>query len=242
MDDAETTAELLLEAGGSLGEGDLIAAIERRKGAVRKRREQRLQEIEAECVDALGRLDAAIAALGGGRKAAVAAKKGPSADELRKRPSRRKRTPASTTPAAAKARREAVLRYLSEAGKGVAPREIQRDLNLTPSCVQSALARLSEEGKAVRSGWGLGTRYVAKARAETAEGAAAPYRRHQGTPAGRTLQILEERTYATEGELIQSVGLSPEEAEKVFGALLAEEEVKMERREGRPVLVRCRTS
>ncbi|HSS34411.1 MAG TPA: crosslink repair DNA glycosylase YcaQ family protein [Solirubrobacterales bacterium] len=150
-----------------------------------------------------------------------------------KKSRRRRRTAASTTPAAAKERREAVHRYLIEAGGKVAPREIQRDLNLTPSCVQSALSNLRREGRVIRFGAGNGTRYEVKPGSRSE--AQASQMGDRATLEGLILEIIEARGYASLDELVQATGYLREDVRDACGALQIQDELRMEQRNGRPV-------
>ncbi|MDX6625425.1 MAG: hypothetical protein QOE56_414 [Solirubrobacterales bacterium] len=239
MDDAAATMGPAAGDGLFSDDADLLAAIEQRKQAIREKRERKFKEIEAECADALGRLDLAIAALSGEKGKPTPPKATPvSGSPPQRKSRRRRRAPMSTTPAAAKERREASFRYLVEVGRAVAPREVKRDLNLTPSSVQSAMARLVEEGRAVRFGVGNGTRYEAKRGPAAAREAGVSQSHDQGSLAGRILETVEERGYASLDELAQATGCSREEVRRACAALQVEEELKMEQRNGRSVYVR----
>lgn len=238
MDDAAVTRGPA--AGDAMfSDADLLAAIEHRKQAVREKREREFREIEAKCADALGRLDLAIAALNGGKGKSAPSKAQPASDLPRPRKSRRrKRAPMSTTPAAAKERREAIFRYLIEAARKVAPREIQRDLNLTPSSVKSALANLRREGRVIRFGGGKGTRYEAKSGSRSEAKAKASQVGDRATLEGLILEIVEARGYASLDELVQATGYLRVDVRDACGALQIQDELRMEQRNGRPVYVR----
>jgi hypothetical protein len=240
MDGAAAKKESVVGA-STVSDADLLIAIEGRHQEARAERRRRFRRlVETECPDELSRFDLALVALNGGKDAAGPAKPAPtSSPPGRVKPRRRRRVVASTKPAAVKERLDATLRYLVEAEHAVAPREIQRDLNMTPSCIQSATTRLCREGKAVRTGTGISTRYEAKQGAVAQLRASTSPPHHDSTPAGRILETVEQRNYATPAEVAQASGLPLEESEKVCGELLAEEELKMDRIDGRPVYLRC---
>lgn len=223
-----------------LGALDLISGIESRRSAIREWRASKLSELEAECAGALRRLDLAAAALEGRKGRSAQAGQAQTPTSRSKRPRRRKRAPASATPAAAKERREGMFRYMIEAARPVAPREIQRDLGQTPNCVQSGLRRLMEEGRVSRLGGGNGTRYQVKVGMGAVERSRASHPVERSSVAGLILETIDARTYATPDELAQAVGRSTQVIETECGALLAEEELAMERRDGRAVYRRGR--
>lgn len=220
-------------AAGDLPE--VLTAIDRERQEIRERRNREIREVEGRFDSLLEKLDRAVAALrdGGARKVREADASQP---QPQKKSRRRRRAAVSTTPAAAKERREAVLRYLIEAGRKVAPREIQRDLNLTPSCVQSALAQLRRESRAIRFGAGNGTRYEVKPGGRS-EAQASPVG-DRATLEGLILETVEARGYASLDELVQATGYLREDVRDACGALQIQDELRMEQRNGRPVYVR----
>jgi hypothetical protein len=218
---------------------EVLSAIDRERRQIRERKNRELREVEGRFDGLLDKLDGAVAALSG---TAGRARREREADasqaQPQKKPRRRRRTAASTTPAAAKERREATFRYLVEAGRKVAPREIQRDLNLTPSCVQSALAQLRRDGRVIRFGAGNGTRYEAKPGSGSEAQAQASQVGDKATLEGRILEVVEARGYASLDELVQATGYLREDVRNAGGALQIEDELRMEQRNGRPVYVR----
>ncbi len=229
-------------AAGKAAAGDLpevLTAIDRERRQIRERKYREIREVEGRFDGLLEKLDRAVVALGGRDGGARKAREeGATRSNPPKKSRRRRRAAVSTTPAAAKERREAVLRYLIEAGRKVAPREIQRDLNLTPSCVQSALAQLRREGRAIRFGAGNGTRYEAKPGGRSEAQAQASPVGDRATLEGLILETVEARGYASLDELVQATGYLREDVRDACGALQIQDELRMEQRNGRPVYVR----
>lgn len=218
---------------------EVLTAIDRERREIRERRNHEIREVEGKFDGLLDKLDRAVAALSGKDGWARKVREGDASQpQAQKKPRRRRRAAASTTPAAAKERREATFRYLVEKGCKVAPREIQRDLNLTPSCVQSALASLRTEGRAVRFGAGNGTRYEAKPGSRSEAKAQASQVGDRATLEGLILEIVEARGYASLDELVQATGYLREDVRDACGALQIQDELRMEQRNGRPVYVR----
>jgi hypothetical protein len=219
-------------AAGDLPE--VLTAIDRERREIRERRNREIREVEGKFDGLLDKLDRAVAALadGGARKVREEDASQPHPPKK----TRRRRVAVSTTPAAAKERREAVFRYLIEAGRKVAPREIQRDLNLTPSCVQSALAQLRKDGRVIRFGAGNGTRYEVKPGSRS-DSQASPVG-DRATLEGLILETVEARGYASLDELVQATGYLREDVRDACGALQIQDELRMEQRNGRPVHVR----
>ena len=222
-------------------DSDLANAIELRRKAIRERKERRLKEIEAECDDALGRIDLALAALHGeGSKAGQRGNRqrgpepGSDAPPARE-PRRRRRGKASTKPADARKRREGMLRLARESEGSLAVRDFVRELNLTVSSVQSGLARLCENGFLEREGTGSATRYLAVPVAGSSPVSASETT--EGTLSGRILEILRDRSWAWPEELAQALGVPLAVVERECARLILEEEVWMDRRDGRPTYV-----
>ena len=217
----------------------LIAAIDAEKRTVWDRAAARMKEIEGERDSLLDRFDRAIAALEEDAGASTPGASPPKDPEPRKPDARRRRGGrTSTTPAAARKRREAILRCLTERGAPTSPRELERVLKIPVYALKGALARLCKEGKVVRTGHGRSTRYeVADVSPASAGPPSAARLRQSGTLQGRILATVETRGWASLDELVQAVEASREQVVEAVGALVREEELRMDRRNGRAVYV-----
>lgn len=137
-----------------------------------------------------------------------------------------------TVAAQAGRRRQAIHRFLVERGQALAFSEIRGGLRLSEFSTRSALKRLIEEGKVIRTGTRGTTRYAAKADGSAAP---APGPSGAGTRPGRILELIEDRGSASAEELAQALRLTREEIQRTCGALVREEEIRMASRDGRPV-------
>jgi DNA-binding transcriptional ArsR family regulator len=189
-----------------------------------------VKEVHEQRDQALLRFDEVASALG-----VLAAPKVASTPRTRSKNPRRR-----STAVLASERRHAIFRFLSERARPMAFSEIQRELRLTEFSTRSALKRLVEEGKVIRTGTGSSTRYQAKP-----DGSAAPLGGHarspepsdHGSDQGRLLATVVERGFASVEELAQATHLSPEQVERECGALIREGEMRMARPQGRAVYV-----
>ncbi len=175
-----------------------------------------------------GRLELALAALDG---AVLPASPGPGSAgpaEPGRRQRRRRRGGAATNPAAVNERREAVHRYLVELGRPASTSEIRAALNMTPHTVPTALGLLCDEGKVRRLGSGRATSY---------EATGTPPVSREATLQGKIVATVQERGWASADELAQVTGASTDVIERECGALIVEEVIRMETREGRPVYI-----
>lgn len=154
------------------------------------------------------------------------------------RSKRGRRSRSSATPAAVNERREAVKRFVEEAGAPVSRGDISRGLGLTVHTVTTALTLLRNEGQVRRVGTNASTRYLPN-KEGSHSGSSSPTRdlSSAGTLQGRILATIQERGWASPEELVQATGASREEVLRECGALVREEEIKMDRREGRSVYV-----
>ncbi len=112
--------------------------------------------------------------------------------------------------------------------------EIARALGIAPTLVKHAVKRLRDEGRVELIGTGGATRYAAKA--DHLPPPAVPPQpdpASEGTLQGRILILLEDRSWASEEEIVQATGATPEEVEAVCAALVAEGEIEMRRMQGR---------
>jgi Fe2+ or Zn2+ uptake regulation protein len=206
-------------------------ALERQATVVRDWANGEIRRVEGRRDEELRRLERAIVCLGGETR------EGPSkprrAPDRRPKPRRRRASRAGTTPAAVGERREAVLRYLREQSRPLSRGEICRALRLTPHTVNTALNLLVKEGKAERVGSGAATRY------KLASSGGRAHATGEATLQGRIVETLHERGWASLEELVQAIGVPREEVLRECGRLVKEEEIEMDRREGRAVYV-CR--
>lgn len=220
-------------------------ALEEHASQVRTWALGQIREIEELRDTDLRRVEDALACVeGGGRRPAPRSSESPpprSRSRRKAKRSRSRRSPSSTKPEDVRRRREAVARLLEEGGGPFSPGEICRTLNLTPHTTATALKSLCEEGRAARVGRGPRTRYRAKGNSSGGEsiGPGGSGNR-EVTVQGRIMEILQERGWASADELAQVVGVPRELIVKECGALLRQEEIRMERRDGRPVYV-CRS-
>lgn len=154
------------------------------------------------------------------------------------RKSKRKRNRSAAALAAE--RREAILRFLLEQGRPMALREIRQALRLSEFSIRSALKRLVEERKVIRTGTGSATQYQARpddSSMSLGAPAPSPDPGAHGTAQGRILTIVEDRGSASLEELAQATRLSSEQVERECGALILEGEMQMARPNGRSVYV-----
>jgi len=223
-------------AEGPGGTAAVLEVLEGQRQEVRQWMLTGIKTLEEECGDELRRLDRAAAALGGvGRR--PAAKADP--DELPRRGSRARRRPKRKRPRSPQAlheRCEAVFRFLDEQQEPRAMGEIRGALRLTGFGASSALERLIEDGRARRIGIGSATRYEAKRRASTLSPSGAGHA-EEGTVQGRALAVIRDRGRASREELAQALRVSPELIQRECAVLIAEEEIRMDRHEGKGVYV-----
>jgi Mn-dependent DtxR family transcriptional regulator len=156
-----------------------------------------------------------------------------SSKEASRREPRRRRRVRENPIEAARERREATYRYISEKGGEVSTAEIRSALRMTTSSPAGALKRLCEEGRIKRTGIGSGTRYtaVAEGSKESRDG------ERDGTVHGRILALVEDRGSVAPEEIGQALHISPEEVQQQCGALIREEEIRMARLNGQSVYV-----
>jgi hypothetical protein len=183
----------------------------------------RVREIEAERDDKLAGLERVVYALDPESTTAAKPRK-PSR-------SRKGKTPAKL----AAERRGAIVRLLTERAKPLAAGEIHSALEITEFSTRSALKRLVSEGMVRRLGTGAATRYEAKLNRSLGDNS--PADGASGTIQGRLLAIVQDRASASLDELSQATGAPPDEVRRACGALIAEGEIQMGRRDGRPVYV-----
>jgi hypothetical protein len=186
-----------------------------------------VKEIEAQRDRGLLSLDRTEAALvGNGDVVVKPTGRGSRSHRGRRRP---------TVAAQAESRRQAIHRLLVERGRAMSFSEIRTALRLSEFSTRSALKRLIEEGKVVRTGTRATTRYTARDD-EAGVAVIVPTTGHDmGTRQGRILELIEDRGSASADELVQALRVPMEEIRTACGALLCEEEIRMASRNGRPV-------
>jgi len=195
-----------------------------------------IKSLEDECGEELRRLERAAAALGGVSRRA-GAKAGP--EEPPRPRSRAKRRSKRKRPGSAQAlheRCEAVFRFLDEQEEPRAKGEIRSALRISDFGATSALERLMEEGRVRRMGVGSATRYEAKRRASTPR-PSSPSVAEEGTIQGKVLAIVRDRGRASCEELAQALRVAPELIRRECAVLITEEEIRMDRHEGKSVYV-----
>lgn len=187
-----------------------------------------VKDIEARRDQGLRRLDRVESALAG--DADVVTKP----TRTRAKRSRGRRGP--TVVVQAERRRQAIHRFLVERGRALAFSEIRRAMRLSEFSTRSALKRLIEEGKVIRTGTRSTTRYAAKAdRGDPHSAVLAPGSGGGETRQGRILELIDDRGSASAEELAQALRVPREEIQRTCGVLVREEEIRMARRDGRPV-------
>lgn len=189
-----------------------------------------VKDVEGRRDEALRRLDLSESALV--EDAKVVAKAVPTRS---KRP-RGKRGPSVAV--LAERRREAIFRFLVEQGRALGFSEIRAALRFTEFSTRSALKRLIEEGKVVRTGAREMTRYAARGEG-AGPVATLPERGPDdgGTLQGRLMELISDRGSASVEELAQALRVPREEVQAACGGLIREEEIRMASRGGRPVYV-----
>lgn len=217
-----------------LGDADLLGMIDSRMNALDEELLSTYRGfLEAKCPDERSTLLLMRLASGG----AAPADPVPSDPEPAAPPKRAvKRRSLKPVEAAFKKRCERIFRFLVRQGGLVPPAEVSRALGVPPSQMKRAVKRLRDEGKVELIGAGGGTRYRAKT-----EGGVPPVpskSETEGTLQGRILVLIQARGWATEEELIQATGATPEAVEVACAALVAEEVIEMQPRQGRDVYVR----
>jgi hypothetical protein len=213
----------------------LLRAIETQRGALYKWAQDGIKALEAQRDRELVQLDDAAALIG---RTAEPARSATGSTPRQTRRSRA-RNPRSkrTTRKIIRERKEAVDRYLGERGQAASAGEIREDLRLTAFMTGQALKSLIEEGRVTRIGESSRTRYLA-----SGNGAKAPVALAEGSSQGRILTLIDDRGYASATELAQATGISLEGVRSECGALIAEGELRMARREGQGVYLRAQAA
>lgn len=164
----------------------------------------------------------------------------PAPISARPKPKRRRRAgrPHPNSQQAAEERSEALFKFLVERGSQVAPREAREALDMTEAQVRAAGERLTKQGRMKRTGLRNHTFYEATPTGE--EGSCVS----NDTPVplaatipGRILTFAEEKDGVTLEELAADLGLSEEKVREECGKLIAEEELRMARRNGVSIFV-----
>jgi len=213
-----------------------LEVLEDQRREVSQRLLAEVKSLEDKCDDELRRLDRAAVALGGAsRKPAVKA----APEEPPRRRSRAKRRSKGKRPGSAQAiheRCEAVFRFLDEQEEPRAKGQIRRALRISDFGAASALDRLMEERRVRRTGIGSGTRYEARRRASRPRPSSAGLPK-EGTIQGKALATIRDRGRASREELAQAVRVAPELIQRECAVLIAEEEIRMDRHEGKSVYI-----
>jgi hypothetical protein len=204
-------------------ENAILKAIETERRKLSQWFTSRVREIEAERDGRLAGLDRVVRALDSEPTTAI---------KSEKRSGSKK---AKTAAALAGERRDAIVRLLGERAAPLALGEIHRALRISEFSTRSALKRLVSDGKVRRLGTGAATRYEASPNRPA--GGTSPADGRSGTLQGRLLSIVQDRASASLEELAQATGAPLEEVRRMCGALIAEGEIQMGRRDGRPVYV-----
>lgn len=141
----------------------------------------------------------------------------------------------TNSPAAAAKRRVKLLRFLDSTTGPASSGVIQRELGFTPNNVKTAVKRLEEEGKVGRTGEGASTRYFVRGVEADTSGPPAIPPVTLGTIPGRILERA--RDGVTLAELAGDLDLDEDDTRKECGKLIAEEELRMARRNGDRIYV-----
>lgn len=201
----------------------ILKAIEAERRKLAQWFTSRVREIEAERDGRLAGLNRVVRALDSEPTTAIKSER------------RSRSRKAKTAAALAGERRDAIVRLLGERAVPLALGEIHRTLRISEFSTRSALKRLVSDGKIRRLGTGAATRYEASPNRPA--GGTPPADSRSGTLQGRILSIVRDRTSASLEELAQATCTPLEEVRRVCGALIAEGEIQMGRRDGRPVYV-----
>lgn len=194
--------------------------------------EAEVRRAEADRDDMLQRLKGAVIALDG--PAPRFAEEGSAEGSAPPQPKRQRRRRGGRSRVEVRKRREGVFRELVERDAAVGPIQVSRALNVSIGMARNDLKRLCEEGKAVRVGSGADTAYEAKAK-RSAAGPTLPASDSSrlGTPEGRVLGAIQDRDGVSPDDVSQTTGISLEGVRRICGGLIAEEEIYIDRRDGR---------
>jgi hypothetical protein len=218
------------------GAAMVLEVLEGQRQEVRQWMLAGIKSLEDQCDDELRRLDRAAAVLGGVSPRPAAKPGQEETPRPRSRTKRRSRRKRAGSAQAIHERCEAVFRFLDEQQEPRAKGEIRGALRMSDFGATSALDRLMEDGRVRRKGIGSGTRYEAKRRASTSRPSGLGALR-EGTVQGKALAIIRDRGRASSAELAQALRVTPELIQRECAALIVEEEIRMDRYEGKTVYV-----
>lgn len=205
----------------------VVEAIEAEAREVREDAALEIKQIEARRDRELAKFKQAKLILAGGAD-------GGHGDVPAKPRSRRRRKRVSSSAKSVAERRESVFRLISESAEPVSSGDLVKELGLPTHPVHTALRQLLKERRIARLGSSASTRYVLRTGLHPAAAAGS---RLRGTPEGRIVTTIRDRTYATAEELGQALGEPVERVLQLCGGLQAEGEIEMDRRGGKPVYV-----
>lgn len=134
--------------------------------------------------------------------------------------------------------REGILGLLRAEKRDMAMGEIRKTLNISESSAGNALRFLIESEMVSQVGSGSRTRY----RAVSTDGQSGRRGSDTGTLQGRLLEAIAACGQASLEELAAAVGAPAEEVQRNCGALLRDEEIHMDRFDGRPVYVTAKAT
>lgn len=160
----------------------------------------------------------------------------------KRKPGRRASRPHPNSQQAASERSEELFSFLVQKGSKVAPRVAREALNMTETQLRAAGERLMKQGRMRRTGERNNTLYEAiAAGGKDPNTPEAPSVRTSGPPAatipGRILTLAGEKEGVTLGGLMADLGLSEGRVREECGKLIAEEELRMARRNGNSIYV-----
>jgi hypothetical protein len=167
----------------------------------------------------------------------------PAPTPARPKPNRRNANqPHPNSQQAAHERSETLFRLLIQKGGQVAPGTAREALNMTQGQVRCAGERLMKQGRMKRSGERNRTLYEAIATSD--DGPAAP-QAPSATPSvpsaatipGRILTLAKEKEGVILGELVADLNLPEDKVREECGRLIAEEELRMARRNGDSIYI-----
>jgi hypothetical protein len=219
----------------------VLTAIDTARAETRRRALEEIERVEARRDADLIKLDRATQALADEGEPTVGPSPSPrtspppesDAPPKPKRRVRRKRLPATTQEQLAE-RCDQIARLVEESADGPAFKEICQTLGLTSHRARTGVQTLIEERRIKPVGTGSSTRY------RPADARSGPLFRQpptQGTLEERIVTILEDRHRTKPAELAQALRKPLQEVNEACGRLQAEERIKMDRHNGRPVYV-----
>jgi hypothetical protein len=211
----------------------VVEAIDAGAREIREDAALQIKQVQARCDLELAKLKRAKLALLGSTEVDRGSNEVRRATEAKRKRSRRKGR-ISTSAKSVAERRDSVFRFISESAEPVASGELVKGLGISTHAVHTALQQLLKERRITRIGSSVSTRYCARTGLHPLVARESGPR---GTLQGRIVTTIGDRSYASAEELGQALGEPVERMVEVCGALQAEGEIRMDRRDGRPVYI-----